>query len=98
MWPGLRPATASKMYLVNLSVGLAGLQPQLNFAYVVGEGVVPVELVGDDVFPGVRRLLPRESDRGGAGLQHAQVRRLAGHTLLGLHLTNENKESEQTHW
>ena len=54
--------------------------------YLVCEGVVPVELVGDDVLPGVGRLLPRELDRRGPVLHGPQVGRLAGNTLLGLHL------------
>ena len=54
--------------------------------YLICEGVVPVELVGDDVLPGVGRLLPRELDRRGPVLHGPQVCRLAGNTLLGLHL------------
>ena len=49
-------------------------------------GVVPVELVADDVLPAVVGLLPPELDVGAAHLHRQEAAGLAGHALLGLHL------------
>ena len=54
--------------------------------YLIREGVVPVELVGDDVLAGVGRLLPRQLQRRGPVLDGAQIGRLTRDTLLGFNL------------
>ena len=53
-------------------------------------GIVPVQLVADDVLPGVVWLLPGEAKGGAPHLRRLQVARLARHTLLGLHLNKQN--------
>ena len=63
----------------------------VEVTHVVGEGVVPVELVGDDVLALVGGLLPAEADGRGAGVGDPQVRGLARHALLRFHL-DDNKE------
>ena len=49
-------------------------------------GVIPVQLIADDVLPAVIRLLPSELDVGAAHITGHQTAGLAGDSLLGLHL------------
>ena len=64
----------------------------VEVTHVVGEGVVPVELVGDDVLALMRRLLPPQAHGRRAHVGDAQVGGLARHALLGLHL-GKNKNN-----
>lgn len=46
---------------------------------LLGVGVIPVELVIDDVFPGMRRFAPLQGDGGLADIRRHEVARLARH-------------------
>ena len=50
------------------------------------EGVIPVQLIADDVLSTVVRLLPPQLDAGAAHIPGHQAARLAGDALLGLDL------------
>ena len=58
----------------------------VNNTYRGCVGVIPVQLIAEDVLPAMIRLLPSELDVSAAHLTGHQAAGLAGHTLLGLHL------------